>query len=237
MPLAAYINFCFKNYLREHRYLLDLVGMVIFTIFFGAFLNMNRLEDGIWIVFAAFIMIVNMMTAYSVFFFERGNTLTFLISKPNGRRNLFTAKVIVTVLIDLVWVGAFAIIYGLKFLSPIYFALLPIRLLFIAILLLLSTLLIGISYTFRPQIAWLLLLLFVFGVIVPKEAMLQFDSLLSLAKSWVVLLPPFQELIFLSAYIQIHFGPWQWFFLAISLLQIAALYRLNMNRFRFKDMI
>jgi ABC-type transport system involved in multi-copper enzyme maturation permease subunit len=117
MALAAYISFCFKNYLRQHRYLLDLVAMVIFSIILGGFLNGTHQDDNLWwMVLSGFAVFLNISTAPAMFFLEHGNTLHFLLSKPNGRRNLLLSKIIVIVLVDLFWIFLFSMLYGLRFL-------------------------------------------------------------------------------------------------------------------------
>ena len=169
MVLAGFIKFCYRNYVRQHRYLLDLVVIVIFSIVFGGFLTTDQLGETLWLVFPIFGLIMNISTAMLTFFLEKGNTLYFLLSKPGGRKYFFLSKIIVIVSIDLFWVATFALLYGLRFPSVEYFSLLPIRLLLITITLTLSTVLISIAYTFKPQFIWLIFGAFIFGNIINKN--------------------------------------------------------------------
>ncbi len=231
----ALADFCFKNYLRQHRYILDLAAIVIFSIFFGAFLTSGQLEDSIWLTFAALALILNFMTAPSLFFFEKGNTLHFLLSKPYGRRNLFLAKISVIVLVDLFWVAVLAILYGLRYLSAEYFLWLPVRLSLIALILLLSTSLLSFSYTFRPQISWLIFIVIIFGCIVKKAALFPIESFGESLKLFAFALPPFFEMILLS--IALELDGWELTFLVIALLQTVIWAGLSWKLLQKKDMV
>jgi hypothetical protein len=235
MALKAFISFCFKNYLRQHRYLRDLIAIVIFSIFFGGFLTGGPLHDNIWLIFTIFAVILNLLTAPSLFFLEQGNTLYFLLSKPNGRKYLFLSKIIVIVLIDLFWVFCFAALYGLRFLSPDYFLLLPLRLTFIAVLLLLSTLLFSLSYTYPPQLSWLIFVLLIFGSIIHKAGYFPIKSAAEMFKVLVFLLPPFFEIHALT--ISLDFSGYSAFFLAAAIVQIAILYFVSGRKMLWKDFL
>lgn len=237
MALQAYINFCFKNYLRQHRYLRDLVAMVIFSIFFGGFLTSTSLDDNLWwMVLSAFAVFLNIFTAPALFFLEHGNTLYFLLSKPNGRRNLLLSKIIVIVLVDLFWILLFSMLYGLRFPEPDYFLLLPIRLFCIGMMILLSTMLISIAYTFRPQLTWLIFVLLIFGFIVRKEPLFPIESLTEIIKSLVFLLPPFFEMLSFTVTLNIPTFI-QAVFLLTAFLQIVLLFYLSHRKMLRKDLV
>ncbi|RMG67088.1 MAG: hypothetical protein D6715_05480 [Calditrichaeota bacterium] len=217
----AYLNFLYRNYMRSHRYLRELVVVVIFHIFFWGFLYSNHPEDPIWWVFSVFAVLLNLVTTPSVFLLERGNTLHFLLARPHGRRFLLLAKVGLIVLIDLALVAFFAGIYGLRFLSASFFLHFPVRLAGILWILLLSTLLLSLAYSYRPQLSWLLMVLLIFGGIVNKAALLpvrlpgQFYKWLALA------LPPFFEISYLLVSLKIT--PRALPFLIAGLIQLFLL--------------
>ncbi len=235
MALWAFIEFSFKNYMRQHRYLRDLAAVVIFSVFFGGFLGSDQLQSGIWWVFAVFALILNLLTAPAVFFLEKGNTLYFLLSQPLGRRRLFLSKIILIVLIDLSWVLIFAVAYGLRFLSADYFLLLPLRMGVIALVLMLSTLLLSFSYTYHPQLSWLIFVLLVFGNIVRKEGLLPMESPAEIFKALVFLLPPFFEITSIS--VSLTLDSWHVLFLLLAIIQVGGLYFFSMRRMLQKDMI
>lgn len=237
MALIAYINFCFKNYLREHRYLRDLVAMIIFSIFFGGFLSSSDLDDHLWwLVLSAFAIFLNIFTAPAVFFLERGNTLHFLLSKPDGRKYLLFSKIVVIFLVDLFWVLTFAMFYGLRFPSPEYFLSLPLRIAGIGGIILLSTLLISIAYTYRPQLTWLIFVLVIFGCIIRKEPLFPITGPGEVAKVLVFLLPPFFEMISFVTSLSITSG-WQLLFLGVAAAQMLILLYLSTRRMLRKDLV
>lgn len=237
MALKAYINFCFKNYLRQHRYLRDLVAMVIFSIFFGGFLTSTNLDDNLWwMVISVFAIFLNIFTAPAVFFLEKGNTLYFLLSKPDGRRNLLLSKIIVIVLVDLFWILIFSILYGLRFLSIDYFLLLPVRVFIIGVMILLSTLLISVAYTYRPHLTWLILVMLLFGFIVRKEPLFPITSFEEFLKPLTFLLPPFFEMISFTISLQIE-SPLQLVFLITAIVQIFLLFFLSNKIMMHKDLV
>jgi len=237
MALKAYINFCFKNYLRQHRYLRDLVAMVIFSIFFGGFLTSTNLDDNLWwMVLSVFAIFLNIFTAPAVFFLEKGNTLYFLLSKSDGRRNLLLSKISVIVLVDLFWILFFAVLYGLRFLSVDYFLLLPIRVVIVGIMILLSTLLISIAYSYRPQLTWLIFAMLIFGCIVRKEPLFPITSFEEFLKPLAFLLPPFFDMISFAISLQIE-STIQLAFSGTAFLQIFLLFYLSNKIMRRKDLV
>lgn len=246
IPLLAFIKFEYKNYFRQHRYLRDLVAIVIFIIMFEAFLTSEQITDNIWLVFAVFALILNLLTAPSVFFLEKGNTLHFLLSKPNGRRNLLLSKILLIVMIDLLWVTLFACIYGLRFLSLQFFLSMPLKLLLVGILLLLSTLLLSLVYTYKPQLSWLIMIVLIFGYILPKGKLFPLKSFVEVYKVLALLLPPFTEITDLMVSIGIiYWRPgflemgWssQLLFLLLAIIQILLLGILSYRLVARKDMV
>lgn len=235
MKLLTYIRFGYLNYIRQHRYIREILIVIIFHIFFWAFLYGDSGDDSIWTVLNVFAVLLNLATAPSIFFLEKGNTLHFYLSKPDGRRYLFLSKIILIVLIDLMWVLFFALIYGARFVSAEYFLLLPIRLLLVATLLLLTTLLISLSYSYRPQLSWLVFALIIFGSIVNKGAILPIADWADSYKALVFLLPPLLEINFLTAdlsFAQVHF-----MFAVFAALHIAALFWFSLRGVMRKDLL
>ena len=223
----------------------ELVVIVLFIILFEAFLTSDQFTNDIWIVFAVFAIILNLLTTPSLFFLEKGNTLYFLLSKPHGRRNLFLSKVILIVLIDLLWVFLFSLLYGLRFLAPSYFLSMPIKLFFITIILILSTLLLSLTYTYRPQLSWVIMIFLVFGCILPKAKLFPMHSPGEAYKLLALLLPPFTEIADLMVsvnvwnwqpgFLEIPSG-WQLAFLALAFVQIAALLVISLRKMMHKDL-
>lgn len=235
MKLLTYIRFGYLNYIRQHRYIREILIIIIFHIFFWAFLYGDSTDDSIWTVLNVFAVLLNLATAPSLFFLERGNTLHFYLTKPHGRRYLFLSKIILIILIDLTWVFIFALIYGLRFLSAEYFFLLPVRLLLVATILLLTTLLISLSYSYRPQLSWLVFALIIFGSIVNKGAVLPIRDLAESYKIFVFLLPPLLEINFLTAdlsFTHVHFV-----FAIFAALHIAGLFWLSFRGMMCKDLL
>ena len=234
LKLLPFIRFGYVNYLRQHRYLRELAAAVIFTIFFGGFLSGPQLEDGIWWVFAVFALILTLLTTPSIFYMDSGNTLYFLLVQPMGRKRLYLSKVILIVLIDLVWVGGFALVYGLRFMQPDYFLLFPVRMMILALLLLLSTLLLSFSFTRHPQWSWLVFVLLIFGNIVNKIKLLQMEGWGDAGNLAVLLLPPMFEVSQLAVTLQ--FAAESVGFLALALIQIWLLYWWNRKLMDRKDL-
>ena len=233
-PLIACLDFCRINYLRQHRYIFELIATVIFSVFFGGFLTADVAGNYIWFVLAAFGIILNLITAHSLFSLETGNTLYFLIAKPNGRRNLFISKIILIVAIDLLLVAILAVIYGLKFWNGIEFLLLAPRLVMMMLVLLLSTLLMSFTYTIRPQLIWVVFVLIVFGYIINKAPLFPIQSLSEVLKLLVFFLPPLQELVFLA--MDFDFSPWSVLFLILAIVQTALLGIYSYRRMLNKDL-
>lgn len=235
MALLAYISFSFKNYLRQHRYLRELIAVVVFSIFFGGFLTTDHLQDNIWMVFTVFAIILNLLTAPSLFFLESGNELHFLLAKPDGRRRLFLSKIIVIILIDLFWVLAFAVLYGLRFMVVSYFYLLPLRMGFIAMVLCLSTLLLSFAFTYHPRLSWLIFILLIFGNITHKTPLLSLESISDLPNLLIFLLPPFFELNAVS--ISLDISGYNLLFILLAVIQMGVFYFLSRQRMMKKDLL
>ncbi len=235
MKLVTYIHFGYLNYVRQHRYIREIIIVIIFHIFFWAFLYNDKPDDSIWTVLNVFAILLNLATAPSLFFLEKGNTLHFYLSKPHGRRNLFLSKLILIILIDLSWILLFALIYGIRFSSVIFFLLLPIRLLLVASILLITTLLISLSFSYRPQLSWLVFALIIFGSIVNKGALLPINGFAEIYEVFVFLLPPLLELNFLTAelsFANIHFS-----FAILAMIYISGLFWLSYRGMMQKDLL
>jgi len=233
--IIAYVKFSGLNYVRQHRYLRELVAVIIFQIFFRGFLYDTEPGPGIWLIFSVFAIVLNVMTTPSVFFQEKGNTLYFLIGKPGGRKYFFISRIVLIVLIDSLWLGFFILLYGLRYLSLDYFLGLPLHVFPVFVILLLSTVLISLVYTYRPHLSWLLFLLVIFGGIVNKPAVFPMHGILEGYKLLVFLLPPFQELSFLS--VSLDFLSLRGGFLLVALLQIFLLYRWSLRGIMQKDFV
>jgi hypothetical protein len=234
LKLVPFIRFGYMNYMRQHRYLRELAAAVIFTIFFGGFLTGPHLDDGIWWVFSVFAIILNLLTTPSVFYMDSGNTLYFLLVQPMGRKRLYLSKVILIVLIDLAWVGGFALLYGVRFMQPEYFLWLFARIVLLALLLLLSTLLLSVSYTRHPHWSWLIFLLLIFGNIVNKSKLLLIEGWSDAINLIVLLLPPTFEVSQVA--VSLQFNSEGLGFLALALIQIWLLYWWNLAQFYRKDL-
>ncbi len=233
--IQAYLNYFFKNYWRSHRYLREVVLIVIFHIFFWGFLYGERPEDPIWTVLGVLALVLNLVTVPSLFYLEKGNALQFPLVRPEGRRRFFVAKFLLIFLIDFFWVALFSLIYGFRFLDPGYFLLLFPRLAIIALLLLLSTALLSLSFSYRPWIAWLLIFLVVFGSIINKIALFPLHSWKEIEALLVFLLPPFLELIFAAVNIRLSF--WQIVFLMVAVLQFLFYFYVNLKLMLRKDLV
>ena len=235
MNLLPYIKFGYLNYLRQHRYLREIVVVVIFHIFFWAFLYDSEPDNSIWIVFCVFAILLNLITAPSIFFLEKGNTLYFLLSKPYGRRRLFLSKIILIILIDLFWVFIFALIYELRFLSLDFLLELPVRLFLVGSVLFLTTTLISFSYTYRPHISWLIILLITLGNIVNKGALLPIESWSEVYKILIFLLPPLLELNLFTT--SLSFAEINFVFIIWAFIQIIILFMLSYKGMMRKDLL
>lgn len=233
--LIPYVQFFYRNYLRSHRYLREIVLIVIFHIFFWGFLYSPRPEAEIWTVFAVLGILLNITTVSSLFFLEKGNSLYFVLVRPRGRLYFFLAKTLLIFLIDFFWVLLFSLIYGLRFLDPGYFLHLPLQLTLMALLLILSTLILSLSYTYKPGIAWLLLILIVFGSIINKTPLFPPDNFKEIYVFLTLALPPFLELI-MSA-VTLHLTFWQFIFLGVAIAQIFFYFILNYRLILKKDFV
>ncbi len=220
MILKSYYFFFFlKNYLRTHRYLREIVGILIFHIFFWGFLYTEQPDDVIWSVFAVLGILLNIVTVSSLFYLEKGNSLYFTLVRPGGRFYFFLSKVLLIFSIDFFWILLFSLIYGLRFLDGNYFLYLPLRLSFIAYLLMLSTLILSLSFVYRYWIVWLLMLLIIFGGIINKSALFPIQTFTQGYAVFTFLLPPILEIIYTA--VTLEFPLWRSIFLGIGLLQIA----------------
>jgi hypothetical protein len=235
MRLLTYIHFGYLNYIRQHRYIREIIIVIVFHIFFWAFLYNDKPEDSIWTVLNVFAILLNLATAPSLFFLEKGNTLHFYLSKPYGRRNLFLSKIILSILIDLAWILLFALIYGIRFSSADFFLFLLVRLPLVTWILLITTLLISLSYSYRPQLSWLVFALIIFGSIVNKGALLPINGFGEIYKILAFFLPPLLELNFLTAdlsFVNIHFV-----FVILALVHIAGLFWVSYRGMMRKDLL
>ena len=223
----AHFTFFLKNYLRSHRYLREIVAIVIFHIFFWGFLYGEKPDHAIWAVFGSLGLLLSLVTTPSIFYLEKGNSLSFSLVHPGGRKYFFLAKILLIFLVDFSWILLFSFIYGIRFLDANYFIFLIPRLIFIALLLLLAINLLSLIFTHRPWIGAILLVLIVFGSIINKVALFPLSSVSGGYKILSFLLPPFQELIY--AAILLKFTPWRIIFLIITVLQIGFYLWLNLR--------
>lgn len=235
MKIFAYINFGYVNYIRQHRYIREIVVALIFHIFFWAFLYGDQPDDSIWMVLSVFAILLNLVTAPSIFFLEKGNTLYFLLSKPHGRRNLFLSKIFLILLIDLIWILFFALIYGMQFFSVQFFLLLPLRLFLVGLILLITTLLISFAFSYRPQLSWLIFALIIFGSIVNKSAVLPMKTIMEFYKILIFFLPPILELNFLA--VELSFSKINPLFAAMTCLHVVLLFSLSYRGIMHKDLL
>ena len=235
MKLLTYIHFGYLNYIRQHRYLREIIVVLIFHIFFWAFLYDNEADNSIWTVFTVFAILLNLVTAPSIFFLEKGNTLHFYLNKPYGRRYLFLSKIILIILVDLFWVLLFALIYGIRFFSPNFFLILPIRLFLVGSVLLITTLLISFSYSYRPQLSWLVFAFIIFGSIVNKGALLPIKTFSEIYKLFIFILPPLLELNFLTA--DLSFKNVSFLFPVIAAIHIFILFLLSYRGMMRRDLL
>lgn len=235
MALGAYFSFFYKNYFRSHRYLREIVLLVIFNVFFWGFLYGPKAEDAIWTVFGVLALLLTMVTTPSVFFLEKDNSLYFALMHPNGRLKFLFSKFLLIFTIDFLWLFLFTIIYGIRFHEGVFFALLGPRLALMCLLLVLSILLIGLSFTFKPWIAWVVLMLIVFGGIINKTALFPLHSLKEAYAVLTFALPPFLEIIFGAVTMQ--FDVWRIVFLSIAIIQIALYLYINAKLILHRDFI
>ncbi len=221
----SFFSYFFKNYKRSYRYFREIIVILIFHIFFWGFLYSQHPENEIWTVFGVFALLLNLVTVPSVFYLEKRNSFYLALSRPNGRLNIFYSKFLLIFLIDFAWVILFTLIYGIRFWDGQYFLLLFPRLGLIAFFLLLSTSLLSLSFTYKPWIAWLLLILLVFGSIVNKTALFPIHSLSESYIFLTLLLPPFLEILMLAVHLKPSF--WGVVFLCTGIVQILLYLLLN----------
>jgi len=233
--LKSYFSFFFKNYLRNHRYLREIICILIFHIFFWGFLYTDQPDEMIWSVFAVLGILLNIVTVPSLFFLEKGNSLYFSLVHPGGRYYYLISKLLLIFVIDFFWIFLFSLIYGLRFLDGNYFLYLPVRLFFIALLLVLSILILSLSFVYKYWIVWLLMLLVIFGGIINKSALFPLHSF---SQSYVLLtflLPPILEIIYSA--VTLEFPVWRSIFLGIALLQTTLYFWINFHLIQKKDFI
>jgi len=235
LALTVYFSFFLRNYLRSHRYLSEIVLVLVNIIFFWGFLNTDKPEDVVWTVFAVMALVLNMVTVPSLFYLEKGNSLYFALSHSRGRVNFLLSKILLIWLIDFIWVTFFALIYGIRFWDVHYFMVLPLRLFFIGLLMLLAILLFSLFYTYKPWITWILFLLTVFGGIVNKTALFPIESLSKIYAVFILILPPFLEIIYSTVTLQFPF--WRIFFVLLAVVQIGVYFLINYRLILRRDFI
>lgn len=233
--LNAYFSFYFKNYIRSHRYVRELVLILIFNIFFWGFLYGDQPENAVWTVFGVLSLLLNMTTVPSLFYLEKGNSLSFGLIRPAGRLYYLFSKILLILLIDLFWVLLFSLLYGLRFMDGNYFVLFLPRFLLIALLQILSISILTLTFTAKPAIAWLLLILIVFGGILNKSALFPWESLHKSYTLFTFLLPPILEILFTATTLQ--FPLWRSMFLLVCLVQITLYLWLNTRLILRKDFL
>lgn len=235
MTLTVYFSFFLRNYLRSHRYLSEIILIFVMVIFFWGFLYTSKPEDVVWTVFAVLALVLNMVTVPSVYYLEKGNSLYFVLSHSRGRIHFLTGKLLLIWIIDFFWITLFAVIYGIRFLDGHYFAVLPLRLFFMGILMLLAILIFSLFYTYKPWIAWILFLLTIFGGIINKSALYPIESLSHIYAVFLVLLPPYLELIYSAVTLQFPF--WRTMFVLLAAIQIVFYFTLNYRLILRRDFI
>lgn len=235
MAIGAYFFFFLKNYLRSHRYLREIVLIFIFHIFFWGFLNTDKPEDSVWTVFGVLCLLLNMVTVPSIFFLEKGNSLFFSLVRPFGRLNFFLSKLLLILIIDLSWIGLFTVIYGIRFFDANYFLLLFPRLGLITLLMLLSISILSLSFSYKPWIVWVLMLLIVFGGILNKSTLFPPHSIKESYALVFLILPPILEIIFSAVNFKLITS--YLLFLLIAVGQIGFYLFLNIKFIMRKDFV
>lgn len=195
----------------------------------------DKPDDMIWSVLAVLGILLNMVTVSSLFFFEKGNSLYFPLVRPGGRINFLFSKILLILSIDLFWIMLFSLIYGLRFLDGSYFLYLPLRLLFMSVLLILSTSILSLSFSYKTWMVWIVMLLIVFGGILNKSALFPVQSLSQGYVLLTFLLPPFLEIIY--GVVTLEFPFWRLLFLMTALLQAGLYLWLNVHLIQKKDFI
>ncbi len=221
--------------MRSHRYLREIVAILIFHIFFWGFLYSEQPENAIWTVFGVLAILLNIITVSSVFMLESGNSLYFSLVKPKGRKSFFYSKLLLIFLIDFFWIVVFSAIYGIRFFDAEYFLMLAPRLILIAVLMILAISILSLSFTYRPWIAFVLIVLIVFGGILNKSALFPIHSVGEGYVLLTVILPPFLELIYSA--VTLEFPQWRIVFLIIAVLQCCVYIYLNCKLILQKDFV
>ncbi|MFZ0390007.1 MAG: hypothetical protein WAN36_06070, partial [Calditrichia bacterium] len=214
--MKAHFLFFFRNYIRSHRYIRELIFITLFNIIFSGFLYGTETDEGIWLVFGVFTLLLNMITAPSVFFLEKSTARLFPLIRPKGRRNFLIAKILLIFCIDFFWIALFTLLYGIRFLEAGYFLLLPLRWLLLGIMQCLSILILSLSFTYRAHFAWVILILFVFGSILNKAALFPIEAASQIYHLLSFLLPPFFELIYSTVTLEI--SAWRLLFILAALV-------------------
>jgi hypothetical protein len=176
-----------------------------------------------------------MVTVPSVFYLEKKNSLFFVLIRTNGRLKFLCSKLILIFLIDFTAIIIFTMLYGLRFAEANYFLILVPRWGFIALLLITSSLILSLSFTYKPWIAWLLMFLLIFGGILNKSALFPVNSIVESYKFLTFLLPPFLELIYSA--ITLDFPFWRIIFLIAGFIQIILYFLLNYRFIQKKDFV
>ncbi len=233
--IKAYISFYLKNYLRSHRYLRELILIILFNIIFSGFLYTSKPEDMVWTVFGVFGILLTMVSVPSIFFLEKGHSLHFGLIYPNGRRNFFLAKYLLILGIDFLWIVLFTGLYGLKFMDPGYFKVWLVRLFLMLLLMGLSVALLSLSFTYRPSVSWLILILIVFGGIVNKSALFPIHSVKEFYAPFTFILPPILEIIYGG--VTLEFPLWRSVFLVLALIQLGIFLFFNLKLMSKKDLV
>jgi hypothetical protein len=235
MRVGVYFSYFLKNYIRSHRYLREIVVILIFNVFFWGFLYTSEPENEVWIVFSTLSLLLNFITMPSLFFLEKSNSLHFSIMRTSGRKNFFLSKFLLILTIDFFWISLFTILYGLKFLNLSYFQLLLPRLLIIIFLMILNISIISLFYSYKPWSIWILMLLIIFGSILNKVALFPIQSFSDVYFIFSFLLPPILEIIYST--VTLDFSFWRVIFITIALLQIVIYFFLNLKLISNKDFL
>ncbi len=235
MVVGAYFLFFLKNYIRSHRYLREIVLILIFHIFFWGFLYSKEPEAEIWIIFGTLGILLNLVTVPSIFLLEKGNSLYFGLIRKSGRINFFLSKFFLILLIDFFWILLFSVIYGLRFLDKDYFHLLIPRLTLMFLLMILSISILSLFFSHKPWFVWILMLLIVFGSIINKIALFPIHSIQEFYILFSFCLPPILEIIFST--VTLDFSFWRIIFLCNAFIQIAFYFILNIKFISQKDFL
>jgi hypothetical protein len=100
---------------------------------------------------------------------------------------------------------------------------------------LLAIVIFSLFYTYKPWIVWILFLLTIFGGIINKSALYPIESLSHIYAVFLVLLPPFLELIYSAVTLQFPF--WRTMFVLLAVIQIVLYFALNYRLILRRDFI